>query len=124
MELPVSLLGWIGLGLAAIITSLTAFGLNKGIGYLKENIKYAAFDALRKWAGTYVAALAQDPSLKGLASEEKKERAMVWIVNKAGDLGLAVSPAEASRLIEEAVWILRNSTLPEVSEELSEPDPV
>jgi hypothetical protein len=112
MELPITLMGWILLGLAAIVTAAVAIASGYGINIAQANIKNALFDRLCVWARTYVAALAQDPSLGGLASEEKKERAMFWLVCKAEELGVEISEDEASKLIEEAVWLLKNSTLP------------
>jgi hypothetical protein len=114
MELPVTLTGWIFLGLAAIVTAVVAIASRYGINLAQANIKNILFDRLCQWARTYVAALAQDPSLDGLASEEKKERAMFWLVSKAAELGIVVTEDEASKLIEEAVWILKNSTLPAI----------
>ena len=118
MELPITLTGWILLGLAAIGTALAATAARYGINYAQANIQNALFDRLCGWAQTYVAALAQDPSLKGLASEEKKERAMLWLVVKAGELGVEISENEASKLIEQAVWLLKNSALPAVEDAL------
>jgi hypothetical protein len=120
MDLPVTLLGWLGLGCIIVITALTAIGVRRGIDFAKENIKHVLFTKLRMWAGTYVAALAQDPSLKGLASEEKKERAMLWLRMKADALGVELSVQEASLMIEQAVFLLKK-VLPGVADELSEP---
>ena len=118
MELPNTLLGWILLGLAAISTGALSLGCRAIIEYARTNIQNALLERLSGWAAVYVGALAQDPSLKGLASEEKKERAMLWLVSKAGELGVNVSEAEASSLIEQAVWILRNSSLPAIEDAL------
>lgn len=120
MELPVTLVGWAMLAGVAALTALSAIGLRFGINYTQANIKNDLFDRLCKWAGTYVTALAQDPSLEGLASEEKKEYAMLWLMNKAGELGIELSQGEASKLIEQAVWLLKNSALPGVAEALTD----
>jgi hypothetical protein len=116
--LPTTLLGWIGAGIAAIATALTAFGGRSLFGILREHLKNVAFDKLRAWAATYVRSLAQSPDLEGLATEEKKERAMVWIVNKAEQLGVEIAPQEASHLIEEEVWLIKNVGLPAVADAL------
>lgn len=118
MDLPVSLIGWAMLAGVIAITSLTALGLRFGINYAQTNIENSLFDRLCAWARTYVTALAQDPSLEGLASEEKKERAMVWLMNKAAELGVEITHAEASKLIEQAVWMLKQVALPAVADAL------
>ena len=119
MELPTTLLGYLLLGLTIIITAISALGVRAIIAYSKANIQNDLFDRLSAWASTYVKALAQDPSLEGLASEEKKERAMFWIVSKAEELGITITTAEASQMIEEAVWLLKNSALPAVADALA-----
>ena len=118
MDLPVTLMGWILLGLAAIITATVAIASRHGIDLAQANIKNALFDRLCGWARTYVAALAQSPDLEGLASEEKKERAMFWLVTKAQAMGVEITEDEASKIIEEAVWLLKNSTLPAIENAL------
>ena len=76
------------------------------------DINARLFEILRKWAYTYVAALAQDPTLKGLASEEKKQQAVIWLVIKAKELGISLTEREASQIIEEAVYLVKKVTLP------------
>lgn len=117
-SLPTTLLGWIGAGIAAVATALTAIGGRSLIALAKAYLKNKAFDRLRSWAATYVRALAQSPDLEGLATDEKKERAMVWLVNKANDLGIELSPMEASQLIEEEVWFIKKVGLPAVADAL------
>ena len=121
MELPVSLIGWLLLGCAIVITALTAYGLRFGINYAQVNIKNSLFDALCKRAQIYVMALEQDPSLGGLASEEKKERAMLWLAKAADQMGVQISTAEASRVIEQSVFLMKTNVLP-VIEEALEPE--
>lgn len=118
MELPNTILGWILLGLAAITTGCFAYSLRALIVYLSINVHGQLWDQLRIAAETKVKALEQDPSLGGLASEDKKERAMVYIINLADRMGLDVTVNEASDLIEEAVYMLQKVVLPAVDEAL------
>jgi hypothetical protein len=119
MEIPSTLIGLIGLAFIALVTAGGAFGFRVVMNYIKDNVQSNAFTAIRKWAGTYVAALAQDPYLKGIASEEKKEQAVLWLVTKAEGFGISLSAHEASLLVEEAVWLLKNTGLPAVASDLS-----
>ena len=66
-------------------------------------------------------ALEQDPSLGGLASEDKKERAMLWLAKAADQMGVQISTAEASRVIEQSVFLMKANVLP-VIEEALEPE--
>jgi hypothetical protein len=118
MELPISLVGWTILAGTISVTALTAIGLRFAINYAQENTKNSLFDRLCQWARIYVAVLEQDPSLGGLASDEKKERAMLWLVTKAEELGIPLTADEASKLIENAVYLVKNVALPAVDEAL------
>jgi hypothetical protein len=110
-ELPISLLNWILAGALAALSGAVGIGVKAGIAYIRLKTQGALFDMIRKWAYTYVAALQQDPTLKGLASEEKKERAMLWLVAKAEVLGITLTEGEASNLIEEAVYFVKEVVL-------------
>ena len=70
------------------------------------------YDTLRGWAHTFVVALEQDPTLKGLASEEKKQQAVIWMLNAAEKAGIPLTPEEASNIVEEAVWLVKKIALP------------
>jgi hypothetical protein len=118
MQLPNTLLGWIFLGLAAVATGSFAYGLRALIVYASINIHGVLWDQLKAAAATKVAALEQDPSLAGLASDDKKERAMVHIIDLAERMGLDVTVSEASDLIEEAVYLLQKVALPAVADAL------
>ncbi|HLO27899.1 MAG TPA: phage holin, LLH family [Anaerolineales bacterium] len=119
--LPISLINWLLLAALIAITTLTAFSFKPAMNYLKLHLHGKAFDTLRNWAYTYVAALAQDPSLRGLASEEKKQQAMLWLVIQAEKLGITLSEAEASNLVEEAVYLVKNVGLKNLEEALANP---
>ena len=110
--LPITLINWLALGLLILITTLTALGLRPAIGFLRNHVNGRLYEILRRWAHTYVAALAQDPTLKGLASEEKKQQAVIWLVVKAKELGIALTEREASQIVEEAVYLVKKVTLP------------
>lgn len=118
MELPNTLIGWIMLGLLALLTGSIAIGVRAAIFYLSVRVHNDLFDQLKKAVATKVAALEQDPSLGGLASDEKKERAMVYVINLADKFGIKININEASDLIEEAVYMLRHVALPAVGEAL------
>jgi hypothetical protein len=124
MDLPTTLLGWILAGLMAVVVSCAALLVRAFIVYASVNIHNALFNQLKSWAATYVKALAQDPTLEGLASDEKKQRAIIWIVNKAEKLGIDLTISEASQLVEEAVWLLKNSSLPAIADALETPVPM
>jgi Bacteriophage holin of superfamily 6 (Holin_LLH) len=119
--LPTTLLGWALLALTILPIALTAMGFKPAVAYLKDHVHGKAFDALRKWAFTYVAALAQDPTLKGLASEEKKQQAVIWLVYRAEQLGITLTEFEASNLVEEAVVLVKKITLPHLEDALEVP---
>src|SRR4051812_11041019 len=97
-HLPTTLLGWASLALTILPIALTAMGFKPFVAFAKSHIRAGAFEALRKWAHTYVAALEQDPTLKGLASEEKKRQAVIWLVYRAEQLGIPLTEFEASNL--------------------------
>jgi hypothetical protein len=118
MELPNTILGWILMGCLAIVTGCVAYGLHALIIYLSVNIHGTLWDQLRIAAVTKVKALEQDPSLGGLASEDKKERAMVYVISLADKMGLNITVAEASDMIEEAVYMLQKNVLPAVESAL------
>ena len=99
--LPLTLINWPVLGLLAIVAAVTANGFRPTVAFVKAHINAKLFDILRKWVYTYVAALEQDPTLKGLASEEQKQQAVIWLVIKAKGLGINLSGSEASQIVEE-----------------------
>lgn len=105
---PQTLNEWIGLALMILPLALTAIAFRPAVAYLKNHVNARMFETLRGWAYTYVAALKQDPSLKGLASEAKKQQAVIWLVYKAKSLGITLTEQEASNLVEEAVYLVRS----------------
>ena len=109
--LPISLINWIVLAILIFIVGVTGLTFAPIVRFVRSRIKEGLFQHLRKWAYTYVAALAQDPTLKGLASEEKKQQAVIWLVIKAEELGIELSEREASQIVEEAVYLVKNVTL-------------
>jgi hypothetical protein len=119
MQIPATLIGWLLLASVVLVTVGSTFGFRALANYTKDNIQSNAFTAIRKWAGTYVAALAQDPTLKGLASEEKKAQAVLWLVTKAEDFGILLTANEASLLVEEAVYLVKSVGLPAVASDLA-----
>jgi hypothetical protein len=119
LPLPITLINWLIFAIAAAITALTAIGFKPAVKFLKAHAHGRVFEVLRKWAYTYVSALAQDPSLKGLASEEKKQQAMLWLVIKSKQLGIELSEMEASNLVEEAVYLVKKVTLPQLEDALA-----
>jgi hypothetical protein len=106
--LPITILNWLVLGVLAIIAAVTAIGFRPAAAFIKAHINAKLFGILRKWAYTYVAALEQDPTLKGLASEEKKQQAVIWLVIKAKQLGISLTEREASQIVEEAVYLVKH----------------
>jgi hypothetical protein len=119
MDLPTTLLGWLLLVLAIVASVGIAFAARFIVIYITSRLQSAAVDKLRKWALTSVRALMQSPDLEGLANEEKKERAMFWLANLAASLNINVTAHELSLMIEEAVWLVKNVTLPTVEDALS-----
>jgi superfamily 6 holin (LLH) len=111
-QLPTTLLGWVSLALAILPIVVTAMSFKPVTAYLKDHINGKAFGILRTWAHTYVAALEQDPTLKGMASEEKKQQAVIWLVWRANQLGIELTAFEASNLVEEAVYMVKKVVLP------------
>ena len=118
MQLPSTILGWIMFGLAAITTGLLAYAVRALIVYVSVNCHSVLWEQLKSAAATKVAALEQDPSLAGLASEDKKERAMVYITTLAERLGIHITVSEASALIEEAVYQIQKVILPAAADAL------
>jgi hypothetical protein len=112
LPLPLTLLNWLAFALLAAVAALTALGFRPAVAFIKAHINARLYEILRKWAYTYVAALAQDPTLKGLASEEKKQQAVIWLVIKAKELGISLTEREASQIIEEAVYLVKKVMLP------------
>jgi hypothetical protein len=119
MDTPSTLLGWLMLATVALVTVGFTYGFRGLMTYTKDNLQSNAFTAIRKWAGTYVAALAQDPYLKGLASDEKKEQAVIWLVAKAASFGILLTSQEAGLLVEEAVYLVKSVGLPAATSDLS-----
>jgi hypothetical protein len=117
-QLPQTLLGWLGLAAIIIPIAITAMGFRPAVAFLKNHMNDQLFGILRKWAYTYVAALAQDPTLKGLASEAKKQQAVIWLVYKAKELGIALTEQEASQMVEEAVYLVKSISLPRLEDAL------
>ena len=121
LPLPISLINWIGFAIIAGVFALTAIGFKPLIAFIKANLNAKIYGLLRSWALTYVTALYQDPTLKGLASEEKKQRAMFWLLTQAQKASIPLSTDEASNLIEEAVYLTKSIVLKEAIEHLSHP---
>jgi hypothetical protein len=118
-QLPTTLIGWLLLAALIIPIAITVIGFRPAVSYLRNHLHGNAFEILRKWAYTYVAALAQDPTLKGLASEEKKQQAVIWLVVRAKGLGIDLTEREASNLVEEAVYLVKNVALPNLKDTLA-----
>lgn len=108
---PETLIQWITLGIMSTFTALISLSYKQIVAFAKAKIHSGIFDFLRKWAHTYVTALMQDPTLKGLASEEKKQMAMIWLINKAEQYGIKLSTDEASKIIEQAVYLAKSVVL-------------
>jgi uncharacterized membrane protein len=106
--LPQTLNEWIGLAVMILPLALTALGFKPAVAYLKAHMRSGLFEFLRKHAYGFVAALEQDPTLKGLANEEKKQQAVIWLAIKAKSLGITLTEDEASNLVEEAVYLIKN----------------
>lgn len=116
--LPLTIINWLLLAILIIPIAITAFGFKPAVDFLKNHISDRMFAILRKWAYTYVAALAQDPTLKCLASEAKKQQAVIWLVYKAKELGITLTEQEASQLVEEAVYLVKSISLPKLEDAL------
>jgi hypothetical protein len=116
--LPTTLIGWAGLALIILPLALTALGFKPVVAFLKAHAKANVFEFLRKRAFNAVAALEQDPTLAGLASEEKKQQAVIWLVIEANKLGIHLSEQEASNLVEEAVYLVKNVSLKNMKDAL------
>ena len=71
---PISLINWIGFAIIAAVFALTAISFKPLVAFVKTNLNAKVYGLLRSYARTYVTALYQDPTLKGLASEEKNYR--------------------------------------------------
>ena len=119
LPLPITLFNWLAFALLAAAAALTALGFRPAVAFIRAHINARLFETLRKWAYTYVAALAQDPTLKGLASEEKKQQAVIWLVIKAKELGISLTEREASQIVEEAVYLVKHVVLPTAKDILS-----
>jgi len=117
--LPLTLINWLALGLLILITAVTAIGFRPAVAFIKAHINAKLFGILRKWAYTYVAALEQNPTLKGLASDEKKQQAIIWLVIKAKELRINLTEREASQIVEEAVYLVKHVVLPIAKDILS-----
>ena len=118
-SLPITLINWLVLGLLAVIAAITAIGFRPSVAFIRAHINAKLFGILRKWAYTYVAALEQDPTLKGLASDEKKQQAIIWLVIKAKELRIHLTEREASQIVEEAVYLVKHVVLPTAKDILS-----
>jgi len=119
-NLPATLNEWIALALMILPIAITAVGFKPAVRYLKNHINARLFEILRKWALTYVSALMQDPTLKGLASEQKKQQAIIWLAYKAKELGITLSGREASNIVEEAVYLVKSLGLERLEDALEE----
>jgi hypothetical protein len=119
LTLPVSLIGWLLLAILVVITAVPAFAFKPVMNYVRAHVNSKMFELLRKWAYTNVAALMQDPTLKGLASEEKKQLAILWLMKKAEQFKISLTVEEASNLVEEAVYLLKSISLPELEDSLA-----
>ena len=110
--LPTSLINWLLLAALIIPIAITALSFKPAVRYLKAHINGRIFEILRQRAHMYVASLEQDPTLGGLANEEKKQQAVIWLVVFAARLGIKLSEQDASNLVEEAVYLVKKVTLP------------
>ena len=118
LTLPVSLSGWLLFGILCAVIGITALSFKPIVAYIKANANAKVFDVIRRWARQHVAALEQDPTLKGLASEAKKQQAIIWLVNKAVELNIPLTVEDASNFVEEAVYMIKKVALPELGEAL------
>src|SRR5512147_2326009 len=103
-QLPISLINWLLFALLAAGVALTALSFRPVVNYIKAHVQGKVFELLRKYSYNYVAALEQDPTLNGLASEEKKQLAVLWLMTTAEKLHFALTEPAASNLVEEAVY--------------------
>jgi hypothetical protein len=107
MTFPDTLNGWAMFGLLITVIALGFTLLRSANAKLKSSVGDGVYEELRSRAKTIVAALAQDPILAQLENAEKKQRAMLWLMNFASGAGIELSDGDANALVEEAVFLVK-----------------
>jgi hypothetical protein len=108
-ELVVAFQGLLFAVISAVIV-LATFAAKRlivvGQLYLEQKLGAATYGFLKDYATTTVRFLAQQPALKELAGEEKKQMAVAEIVAWCQSKGIPLDPPLIDKLIEEAVNIM------------------
>ena len=98
--------------LIGVVTFLTAKALPAVNEYLRTKVGAAIYDGLKARVLTFVSALAQDPAWSSYEGSEKKQRAILWLVDYAEDIGVPLPEALAEKLVEEAYLAIKDKIVP------------
>ena len=102
-ELVNQLIYLIFTALLAALTSAIGLGLHKFNAYVNARIGPANLDYLKGLSATIVRALEQSPAYRDFDGTQKKEAAILQLVELAAKYGIPVSQETISSLIEEEV---------------------
>lgn len=91
-----------------IVAALGTIAFNTLREYLKVKLGKENFDSLMGFANTVVHYVEQIAKLEGLTSEEKKEKAVIWLSDILSEKGIVVSDEVIDMAIEAAVNMMNS----------------
>ncbi len=102
MQEVVGILSQIAVLVFALVFAFAVIAMKPLYALINANAKSAVYDFLKAHAATYVSDLAKSPQWENLSGSEKKQRAILWLVELARKYNYELDEALAGKLVEEA----------------------
>ena len=94
--------------LLAILSALAAYGTSLFKIYMQSKMSASQWDFLKSQATTAVKWLEQSPAFSGAEGAKKKEAAVMYVLNAAEKAGIPMTHELADKLVEEAVFDMKD----------------